>query len=281
MLIHSVAQELDCRGGEDTLGGIYLQTILLQDSEELPQMVQMLLQGAAGDDVVIQVGEDEGEVAEELVHEPLKSLRCVPKAKRHKKIFEKTKRSYYSSFLNIFLSHRDLMIALDEVDAREEPAAVELVGEVQDAGQGVAVVDGGEVEAAIVSAGPPGSILLAYHVQRGGPWGVGSANDARRLQLAEFRLGCAKFVRVQPPCLSKDRPAFGLHCVAYTMARCRRPLTISHDGRERSQKGADRGGDAAERGGELGAGRGRGGGAVADGLECLGVKNQAGDWVNQ
>jgi hypothetical protein len=199
-------------------------------------------------------------VTEELVHEPLESLCCVPKTKRHKKIFEKAKRSYYNSFLNIFLSHGDLVITLDEIDAREEPAAVELLGEVQDAGQGVAVVDSGEVEAAIISAGPPGTILLAHHVQWGGPRGVRSANDARRLQMAKLRLSCAKFVWVQPPCFGKDRSAFVLHCVTYTVAWCRRPLTISQDGRERSQKGADRGAmlqrEAAnlERGGAAAAG---------------------------
>jgi hypothetical protein len=107
--------------------------------------------------------------------------------------------------------------------------------------------------------------------------GVGSANDARCLQLAEFRLRCVKLVRVQPPRLSKDRPAFGLHCVTYTVAWCRRPLTISHNGREQSQEGADRGGDAAERGGELGAGRVVAAGLVPMGVECLGVKNQACD----
>ena len=83
------------------------------------------------------------------------------------------------------------MVPLDEVHAGEELATVELVGEVQDAGQGLAVVLGGEVEAAVMAAGSPRAILLAYHVERGGTRQVRAANDAGSLYLAELSLGCA------------------------------------------------------------------------------------------
>jgi hypothetical protein len=44
---------------------------------------------------------------------------------------------------------------LHQVYAGEELAAVQLVGEVKDAGEGVAVVCRRQVESAVVAAGPP------------------------------------------------------------------------------------------------------------------------------
>jgi hypothetical protein len=47
------------------------------------------------------------------------------------------------------------MVNLHQVYAGEELAAVQLVGEVEDAGKGVAVVRRRQVEPAVVAAGPP------------------------------------------------------------------------------------------------------------------------------
>ena len=47
------------------------------------------------------------------------------------------------------------MITLHQVYAGEELAAVQLVGEVEDAGEGVAVVCRCQVESGVVAAGPP------------------------------------------------------------------------------------------------------------------------------
>jgi hypothetical protein len=61
------------------------------------------------------------------------------------------------------------MVTLHQINAGEELAAVQLVGEVKDAREGVAVVCRRQVESAVVAAGPPWSILLAVHVQRRRP----------------------------------------------------------------------------------------------------------------
>ena len=47
------------------------------------------------------------------------------------------------------------MVTLHQVYAGEELAAVQLVGEVKDAGEGIAVVCRRQVESAVVAAGPP------------------------------------------------------------------------------------------------------------------------------
>jgi hypothetical protein len=46
------------------------------------------------------------------------------------------------------------MVTLHQVYAEEELAAVQLVGEVEDAGEGVAVVCRRQVESAVVATGP-------------------------------------------------------------------------------------------------------------------------------
>jgi hypothetical protein len=64
------------------------------------------------------------------------------------------------------------MVTLHQVYAGEELAAMQLVGEVEDAGEGVAVVCRCQVESALVAAGPPRPVLLADHVQRRRPWRI-------------------------------------------------------------------------------------------------------------
>jgi hypothetical protein len=57
------------------------------------------------------------------------------------------------------------MLTLHQVYAGEELAVVQLVGEVEDAGKGVAVVCCCQVESASVTAGSPRPVFLADHVQ--------------------------------------------------------------------------------------------------------------------
>ncbi len=64
VLVHPVSQELHGGVGEHALRWVDLQTILLKDCEDRPEMLVVLLQGVAGDDDVIQVAEHEGQVFE-------------------------------------------------------------------------------------------------------------------------------------------------------------------------------------------------------------------------
>ena len=124
VLVDVVTQELDCRRGEGALGRVDRQAVLLEDGEELTEVLQVLLQGAAGDDVVVEVGEDEGQVSKKLVHEPLESLGGVAKTERHEQVLKKAERRYEGRFWHIGRVHRDLVVPLDEVDDGEELASV-------------------------------------------------------------------------------------------------------------------------------------------------------------
>jgi hypothetical protein len=48
-----MAEKFEGRSGKNTLGWINDQTVVMEDLEELPQVVEMFLQGAAGNQMVI------------------------------------------------------------------------------------------------------------------------------------------------------------------------------------------------------------------------------------
>jgi hypothetical protein len=58
-----------------------------------------------------------------------------------------------------------LMVFFDQVNLAEDRAAVQAVGQVLHVWEGVLVRGGDGVEAAVVTAGPPGAILFGDHVQ--------------------------------------------------------------------------------------------------------------------
>jgi hypothetical protein len=64
ILVYSVSQELHGGGGEHALCRVDLKAVLLKDGEDLPEMLDVLLQAVAGDDDVVQVAAHEGEVLE-------------------------------------------------------------------------------------------------------------------------------------------------------------------------------------------------------------------------
>ena len=165
ILVHPVAQELHGGGGKHALCRVDLQAVLLKDGEDLPEMLHVLLQAVAGDDDVVQVAEDEGQVLEDAVHEALEGLGCVAEAEGHEEVLEQTKWRNDRRLGDVLGRHRYLMVALHQVDAGEEFAAVQLVGEVEYAGERVAVVCRSQVQPAVVAAGPPCPVFLAYHVQ--------------------------------------------------------------------------------------------------------------------
>ncbi len=132
-----------------------LQAVLLKDGEDLPEMLDVLLQAVAGDDDVVQVSEDEGEVLEDAVHEALEGLGCVAEAEGHEEVLEQTEWRNDCHHGDVLGRQWYLMVTLHQVYAGEELAAMQLVGEVEDAGKGVAVVCRRQVEGAVVAAGPP------------------------------------------------------------------------------------------------------------------------------
>ncbi len=64
-------------------------------------MVVVLLQSAAGDDVVVEVGEHEGQVLEQPVHEAREVLGGVAQTERHTKVLKQAKQGYNRRFRNV------------------------------------------------------------------------------------------------------------------------------------------------------------------------------------
>jgi hypothetical protein len=54
---------------------------------------------------------------------------------------------------SVLWRHWDLIVTLEQVNTGKKLAAVQIVGQVKDTGQGVAVVGGGQIEASVVAAG--------------------------------------------------------------------------------------------------------------------------------
>jgi hypothetical protein len=112
--------------------------------EKLSETVLGLFKGLAGYDVVIQVGEKEGQVLEEAVIEELKvcaalgiDQRCIQDGMRHEEVFKLAKRSYDGCFADVLRHHGDLMVAFDQIYVGKKLAAVQFVGYAKDAGNGV------------------------------------------------------------------------------------------------------------------------------------------------
>jgi hypothetical protein len=68
--------------------------------------------GPAGDNDVIQIGENEIKATEYPVHSPLKGVAGVAKAKGHAEELEEAERSNYRRLLNVVFIHQDLVVAL-------------------------------------------------------------------------------------------------------------------------------------------------------------------------
>jgi hypothetical protein len=68
---------------------------------------------SGGEENIIKINKNVGEVSKKAVHEALKSLGGVAKTKGHVKIFKQAKRSCYSCFRNVRRSNRDLVVAFD------------------------------------------------------------------------------------------------------------------------------------------------------------------------
>jgi hypothetical protein len=66
-----VGEEIHLGSTENTFRRVYAQHSILHDGEEL---AQMLLRGAAGDEMVVHIEDDKQQVVERSVHEALGSL---------------------------------------------------------------------------------------------------------------------------------------------------------------------------------------------------------------
>ncbi len=105
--------------------------------------------------------------------------------------------------MNVSLLDWYLVVALPEIQLAEDAASLQPGGEILDVGQRVGVWHCGEVQSAVIAAGPPCPVRLHHHVKRCKPVAGGPPDDAVLLQLGELGLGGHQFGRIQaaePPC---------------------------------------------------------------------------------
>ena len=193
---HVVAEEVQLGDGELALLRVDDQASLAQTGEDVPEVGGVLLGVGAGDQDVVQVGETR-RAGHHPVHQALEGVSGIPHAERHPGKFEEAKGRDDGGLRDVGGVHRDLMVALPEVDLGEDASALQSGHEVHHVGQRVAVRDGDAVEAAIVAAGAPVAVRLAHHVEWRGPWAVGPAGDAVLLQGGELGLGGGELLGVQ------------------------------------------------------------------------------------
>jgi hypothetical protein len=114
----------------------------------------------------------------------------VPQAKRHAHKFKQTKRRNNSHLGDVGGGNWDLEIALPQVQFAKHRAAVEMSHQIGHVGQRVFVLHRLEVKAAVIAAGPLGSVFFPHHVQRATPLAAGAANNALVEHSLKLRLGC-------------------------------------------------------------------------------------------
>jgi hypothetical protein len=83
-----VAQKFHLLDSPDTFGGVEAEPVAVEEAEDLVEMTGVLLLVPAGHEDVVQVYEGEGQVLENLVHEPLKSHAGVFQPEWHPNEFE-------------------------------------------------------------------------------------------------------------------------------------------------------------------------------------------------
>jgi hypothetical protein len=105
-------------GGGLSKGGFFRvkeKVVLFENGENLLEELKMGVHVCCGEEYVIQVNKNVGEMGKKAVHEALEGLGSVAEAKGHVDVFEKAKRSCYCSLRDIRRSHRYLMVSFDKV----------------------------------------------------------------------------------------------------------------------------------------------------------------------
>ena len=151
-----------------------------------------------------------------MIHKDLKRFTSVAKSKRHPQELVNPKGGDDDSLLNVYRSHRDLVITLLEVEFREHRRTVNLRGEVSDVQERIIIRNSNCVQLSIITTRPPIPLLLLDHVKRRSPGRCFTRDDARLLHRGEFSLGSSQLVRVQAAGFGKNLQAReGEKMVAY------------------------------------------------------------------
>ncbi len=125
----------------------------------------MLLCAGAADENIIQVVEGEVQPRQHLVHEALERLAGVAQSKWHPEKLPQTKRHNHRRLVYVSLLDWYLVVALPQIQLAEDAAAMQPGREILDVGKGVGVWRSGEVQPAVIAAGPPCPVRLHHYVK--------------------------------------------------------------------------------------------------------------------
>ena len=154
-----------------------------------------------------------------FLHETLESLSSIAEAIRHVKIFVKAKRGDDSCFWDVRRKNRYLVIGLHQIQFGEDDSAMETGRQVLKIGKRITVRSSGQVEAAIIATGPPGTIRFGDKVEGRGPGAVRTVNNTGCFQFRKFSLSLLETKWVKAACFGENRRSRGVNVVLNTMVR--------------------------------------------------------------
>ena len=125
-----MTEKIERWNAEDTLGDVDEYSVVTQTFQDKLEVMQVLLMASASNEKVVNVYITEMQTLQDLVHESLKGLGSIPETKWHSQKLEKTKWCGHSSFGNVLLCHRYLVIRPHQVDVGEDCCAVQSCSEV-------------------------------------------------------------------------------------------------------------------------------------------------------
>jgi hypothetical protein len=132
-------------------------------------MEKMLLTCWTENEEIIKVYKEEGKRAEEGIHEALESLGGIFETEWHEIELEEAKGGYYCRFWNVVFLHGNLIIALFQIQLRENSCTMKMSRKVFKIGQRVFIRHRNGIKTTIIPARPPCPIRLRDHVQWGSP----------------------------------------------------------------------------------------------------------------
>ena len=83
MLVDVMSEKIQFSDTKEALIGVDNDAMCGETVENSSQVFEVLLGGGTGNEDIVDVCVGEGDTSENLVHESLKCLRCVPQAKGH------------------------------------------------------------------------------------------------------------------------------------------------------------------------------------------------------
>ncbi len=175
----------------DWLWGIFLQHL-----EKHSQVLHMFVQCGTGNQMVIQVSEHKREMAKEPIHQPLVCLSCVHETKRHEQVLKQTERGQDGGLCNVCRIHGHLVVPLDQINDREKFATMKFGWQILQWGQGIPVMDGGQIQLPVVATWSPRAVLLWDHVEGRRPGWIWPPHYPSFLQCPEYGFRYVQLIRV-------------------------------------------------------------------------------------